>query len=163
MTGEPYDALAPLDGFVGHRSTAARRRDRTRPSPPMPATVVLPFGTRDRGLVRYVVLLDEDLAERVASRLRAGRSGESFGQLAFAAITGRPDEMRALLCCEPAGRYSALRTLRPRPIPPGVRTVRRTSRLTLDQAVAVDEIRRSLGRIEMGQLHRLALDLHLTQ
>ena len=39
--------------------------------------------------------------------------------------------------------------------------MRRTSRLTIEQALAVQDIRERFGRIEIGQLHRFALHLHL--
>ena len=163
-----YDPLAPLEGFVARRSGSGRSTLQAAPSSTGRARTVAPitappFGTRDGGLVRYIVLLDVELDERVTSTLASGRSGQSFGQLAFTAITQRKHEMRAELHPDPHVRYSDLRTLRPRPIPPGTISDRRTSRLTPEQALAVHEIRQSLGRIELAQLHRLALDLYLAR
>jgi hypothetical protein len=40
-------------------------------------------------------------------------------------------------------------------------SIRRIFYVSLEEAQAVEEVRRRLGGIEIGQLHRLALDRHL--
>lgn len=166
MTGErgAYDPLEPLVGFEARRrpTETQRTRENRRAGSNSPATralVVVPFGTWDRQLVRYTVLLDRDLNERVATRLAV--SGVPFGQLAFEAITEQFSTLRSELFPTSDIPFRHLRTHRPAPLPPGTPHVRRTSRLTIEQALAVQDIRERFGRIEIGQLHRFALALHL--
>ena len=157
-----YDPLEPLVGFEARRSGVSRasRAQAPRSSPPTTrGLAVVPFATWDRQLVRYTVLLGRELDDRVAARL--AESGHTFGNLAFEAITEQFSMLRVELFPASDVPFRHLRTHRPAPLPPGTPHVRRTSRLTIEQALAVQDIRERFGRIEIGQLHRFALHLHL--
>lgn len=142
----------------------ARRVRRPVPPPPVrPVTAVrtspahLPFGNLRGTRVAYTINLTDDIAARLHEYVANSTEGATFGEVAVDAIRECFDRVLEELAPRtddffPMRRSSAGRLRRQQVL------VRKVFYVTVDEAKAIEEARQRLGGLELGQLHRLALD-----
>ena len=148
--------------FAARRPPPARSATR-RPAAPGSAnsTAVPPFGTTRGRRVAYTVNLEPETVVRV-DKLLASNTGTTYGMVAVEAIRASFDHLLQRFGPNeqdpfPTRRISAGRIAHNQTV------VRKVCYVTLEEAWAIESARQRLGGLELGQLHRLALDLYLNR
>ncbi len=120
-----------------------------------------PFGNRRDNRIAYTVNLPTALARRLEAAVQTSRTPTTYGAVAVEAIHTQWQSLRDEVESTPADDvFPAARHGRGR-LTPKTPHVRKVFYITPDEAAAVDAVREELGGIQLGQLHRLALDRHL--
>lgn len=156
LASQPWVVPPPSRGPV---TTPAQRPQSTpvREAQPPP-----PFGNFRGNRIAYTVNLPSDLAGRLNCELNNRTVHTSYGAIAVEAIRTHWTQLRDEINPRPDDALFPLRRVSQGRLTCKQPHVRKVLYITTDEAVAIEAVRRQLGGIELGQLHRLALNLYLT-
>lgn len=163
--GGVFDPEASLAGFRA-RTRPSGASGTVVPAPPKrrastAGSWLPPFGSLRGNRVAYTVNLPAELALRLDLAV-AGLSGRpSYGAVAVDAVRTQWASIREELERETAGGRFPYRRLSNGRLPSGAPADRKVFYVTPAEADAIAAVRHDLGGIEVGQLHRIALDGYL--
>lgn len=144
----PPKPAMPPSGQTPRQTGRTRNRGDDQPDPP--------FGVRRGNRIAYTINLPTTLARSLETAVANDTGTCSYGSIAVDAIRTHWRRLESTADeCFPHRRITIGRLDRTAP------RVRKVFYVTPEEADAIDTVRRRLGGIEVGQLHRLTLELYL--